>query len=395
MTIREKLLLKLAQDPSFEGGDETEKSLVAELKAEMGNAKNDSDNVDVKAAAKELITGMTELMKSMQAANAAAAPADRNAIVADQDALTPEKVKAMSKENRFAEYAKALYHKDFARTKALAEGVDADGGYLVPEGFRAELIEHLNKPDTIRSYATVIPMTSNLLKVPKLTTDVSVTWGTENKSISTTTADFGELQLTPHRLNAIIYTSREVFEDSAISIMEILRRRFADRVAVEENKVFIVGNGSGKPKGIDAETLRTVSAGSALSPDHITKAYYKLPKEFRGNARWLINSRVMEYLENKKEAGTGAYIYPSLQGEVKTLKGRPVLIDDNVASSKIFFGDLSQYFIGDRQQMSMETTTEAGNTWAKHQVGLKLIERVDGKVAQTIAFVEITTTGIS
>jgi HK97 family phage major capsid protein len=237
-------------------------------------------------------------------------------------------------------------------------------------------------------------MEGKLLSIPKLTSDVKVFWGTENQAISTTTADFGELQLTPFRLNAIIYSSRELFDDSALSILEILRRRFVDRVRDEENKQFITGNGSGKPKGIDAETLRLVNAGNSLSPDHITNAYWKLGSVFRRNGRWLINSRTIAYLENKKDSN-GAYLYPSLQAEVPTLKGRPILVDDYVPSTKVFYGDLSYYYIGDRQQVTMEVTTEGGNTWEKHQVGLKLIERVDGEVALTDAFVEISNTGVS
>lgn len=423
MTIREKILLKLAQNPDYEGVDETEKSLVKELKAEMAKAneagESGAGNADpeVKAAAKELVGEMTSFMKTMMEAGAGengepsrkAVKGEPNAEVAKTREAFDEEVKAMIEEQgikgdkevkefkkayRFAEFAKALYNKDEARVKALAEGTPADGGYLVPDEFRADLIQHLLQTDAIRRYATVLPMEGKLLKIPKLTSDVKVYWGTENTSISTTTADFGELQLTPFRLNAIIYSSRELFDDSAISILEILRRRFVDRVRDEENRVFIVGTGSGQPKGIDAETFRTVNAGNGLSPDHITNAYWKQPSNYRRSSRWLINSRTIAFLENKKD-NNGAYLYPSLQGEVPTLKGRPILVDDYVPSSKIFFGDLSYYYIGDRQQVTMEVTTEAGNTWEKHQVGLKLVERVDGEVALTQAFTEISNTGVN
>lgn len=408
MTIREKLLVKLAAEPSFEGENETEKALVKELKAEMEAAKGASPDTEVSGAAKALAAELLGMVKTMVEATKAAEPvrvpgADPNAEAKKSfDAEVEEKVKGMSdaqakefrKKFRFAEFAKGLYKKDYARVKALAEGTDADGGYLVPDEFRATLIEHLLQSQTIRQYATVIPMEGKLLNIPKLTSDVKVYWGTENRAIATTTADFGEMTLTPFRLNAIIYTSRELFDDSAISIFDVLRRRFVARVADEETKVFINGNGTTQPKGIDQETFRSVSAASALTPDHLTKAYYLLPEAYRAQARWLINSRVMEHLENKKDSN-GQYLYPSLQGEIKTLKGRPVIVTDYVASSKIFFGDLSYYYIGDRQQVTMDVTTEAGDAWEKYQVGLRLVERVDGEVALTQAFVEITNTNIN
>lgn len=406
MTLREKLLLKIAQDPSFVGNDETEKALVAELKAEMGTAAPASTQVDpsVAAAAKELSATMLEMVKTMSAQNAAAASAPANRPVGGDvnleaelaeatKGMSEERAKEFKKSYRFAEYAKALYKKDEARVKALAEGTDDQGGYLVPDEFRATLIQHLLQSEALRTYATVIPMTGKLLTIPRLSADVAVYWGTENQAISTTSADFGEMQLTPFRLNAIIYTSRELFDDSAIAIFDILRKRFTDRVRDEENRVFLTGNGTTQPKGIFQETFRSVSAANSLTPDHLTSAYYRLPEAYRSTARWLINSRVMEHLENSKDSN-GQYLYPSLQGEVKTLKGRPIFVNDYVPSSKIGFGDLGAYFIGDRQQVTMDVTTEAGDTWKKYQVGMRIIERVDGEVSLTQAFVTITNTNI-
>jgi HK97 family phage major capsid protein len=395
MTIREKLLVKLAQNPDYVGENETEKALVKELKAELKantseDPKPEGEGDEVKAAAKELAAGLMDMVKTM--VDEKKEVKDRKN--ADDPQGDDEDVSKMSKEERFAGFVRALYNKDMARVKALAEGEDADGGHLVPDGFRASLIEHILQTQSIRQFATVIPMTGKLLEIPKLTSDVKVYWGTENTAIATTTADFGNLLLTPFRLNAIIYSSRELFDDSAISIFEVLRRRFTARVADEETKVFLTGNGSTQPKGINQETFRSISAANALSPDHLTRAYYKLPEGYRNAARWLINSRVMEHLENAKD-DNGQYLYPSLQGEVKTLKGRPVLVTDYQPSSSIIFGDLSYYYIGDRQQVSMDMTTEAGGTWEKYQVGMRVVERVDGEVALTEAFVEITNTNIS
>lgn len=411
MTVREKLLVKIAQDPNFEGADETEKALVKEIKAEMkaGEKSQPTGDDDVKVAAKELASQIKDMVGEILKANQPVNPANRpeagnpnkDEKRAEFNAELEEKVKNMPeaeakkfrKAYRFAEYAKALYNKNEARAKALAEGVAEDGGNLVPDEFRATLVEDILQTASIRPFATVIPMSGKYLEIPKLTSDVKVYWGTENRTIATTTADFGNMTLTPFRLNAIIYSSRELFDDSAISIFEVLRRRFTARVADEETKQFLNGAGTTTPKGINAETFRSVSAANALTPDHLTKAFYKLPEGYRSASRWIINSRVMEHLENSKDSN-GQYLYPSLQSEVKTLKGRPILVTDHQPSSKLTLGDLSFYYIGDRQQVTMDVTTEAGNTWEKYQVGLRLIERVDGEVALTNAFVQITNTNI-
>lgn len=398
MTIREKLLLKIAKNPAFAGEDETEKALVAELKAEMGEKTgdegSDADPSEVKNAATEMVKAIKELIEKTTTPKPTDKPVDRAPVRDDGLDLSKEGVAAMTKEARFGEFVKGLFNKDFVKVKALAEGTDDQGGYLVPDQFRAELIEHLGREQAFRSLATVIPMTGKYFEAPSLAADVQVYWGTENTSISTTSADFGNFTLTPFRMNAIIYVSRELFDDSNPSIMEILKRRFTIKVGQQENKVFIAGNGSGKPTGINSATLRSVSAGNALTPDFFTRAYYLLPEDYRDQATWLINSRVMAAMENAKDT-SGAYLYPTLQGTIKTLKGRPVFVNDAQPSTSVIFGDFSWYWIGDRQQMTMDVTTEAGNTWAKHQVGIKVVERVDGKTALPVAFVKITNTGIS
>jgi len=43
--------------------------------------------------------------------------------------------------------------------------------------------------------------------------------------------------------------------------------------------------------------------------------------------------------------------------------------------------------VGDRQSMSVETSTEAGDAFSKHEMHIKVIERLDGQLSQTEAFV--------
>ena len=74
-----------------------------------------------------------------------------------------------------------------------------------------------------------------------------------------------------------------------------------------------------------------------------------------------------------------------------TLMGRPIVLHDNFAEGTIFFGDLKRsYFLIDRQQMSLETTTEGGDTFAKHQVGIKVTQRIGGNSVRSEALVKGT-----
>lgn len=284
-----------------------------------------------------------------------------------------------------------------AKVKALATGVDADGGYLVPTQFRAELIEDLQDKGFLRSYVTVIPMTSNSMEIPTLLSSVKTSWGSENTPISTTTARFGTLTFTPYRLNTFIYASRELLADSALSIVPLLTRLMREAIGRAEDTAIVNGSGSGQPKGIFQETLAGIDNGnddSTLAPN-IKKLPFRLGTAYRVNARWLMNSRSREHISALRDSQNQFLFKEGIEGKTPdTLAGYPVHEQNDMPLDTLLFADLSQYYLGDREQVSVETTTEGAGTFEKHQIAIKVIERIDGKVAQTNAFKTITNAGI-
>ncbi|GAH87094.1 unnamed protein product, partial [marine sediment metagenome] len=60
----------------------------------------------------------------------------------------------------------STWDKSVKTTGHLAEGDEAQGGYLVPEEFRATLMENLIEASIIRGKATTIPMQTNTIRIP-------------------------------------------------------------------------------------------------------------------------------------------------------------------------------------------------------------------------------------
>lgn len=279
--------------------------------------------------------------------------------------------------------------------KALAEGVDADGGYLVPTEFRAELIRTLRDLPFLRNWVTVIPMNTNSLEMPTQTTNVTVSWGSENTSISTTTAAFGTLTFTPYRLNSLMYTSRELVADSALAIVPLITQLFVEAIGLEEDHVIVNGSGSGQPKGILQETLAGIdnSNDDSTIADNIKKLPYRLPKRYRQNAKWLANPLALEKISVLKDT-YGQYLLKTLEeGDVQTLTGKVIEEQSDMPVDQLLLGDFKQYYLADRQQISIESTTEGAGAFEKHQVAIKIVERIDGKVAVTGAFRKVTNCG--
>lgn len=284
-----------------------------------------------------------------------------------------------------------------AHVKALAEGVDADGGYLTPPEFRAQLIEDLKDKPVLKNLVTVIPMSSDSLELPTLTSSVRVSWGSENTTISTTTASFGTLTFTPYRLNSLIYTSRELVADSAIAVIPLLTRLFNQAISIEEDRVIVNGSGSGQPKGILQETLQGIDNANvdANLAQNIKRLPFRLGTAYRSNARWIMNSISLAHVASLRDDNKQFLFKEGIEGLTPhRLAGYPVHEQNDMPLDTLLFGDLKHYFFADREKLSVETTTEGAGTFEKHQVAIKVVERVDGETAQPLGFRAITNAGI-
>lgn len=286
---------------------------------------------------------------------------------------------------------------ELEHVKALAEGTDADGGYLTPTEFRAQLVEDLQDEGFLRGLVTVIPMTSDSLELPTLLSSVKTSWGSENTAISTTTARFGTLTFTPYRLNTFIYSSRELVNDAAINVVQTLTRLMREAIGREEDRVIIRGSGSGQPKGILQETLLGIDNENNDSnlAANIKKLPFKLAKAYRRNAIWLINKEAFGSIAALKDDNGQFLFKEGIEGKTPhRLAGYTVEEQNDMSIDELLFGDLKQYFLGDREQLSVETTTEGAGTFEKHQIAIKVVERIDGKVAQTLGFRKLSNAGI-
>lgn len=295
------------------------------------------------------------------------------------------------------------YHQ---KLEPLVEGTNADGGFLVPTVLHDAIVQLLEDQVVVRPRATIVDMTgmkTNQLDISGIASKPRVSWTSENTAKSTSSMTFNQISLTPYKLTAIVTLSTELRDDSPFNVVQLVARAFADAIAKEEDKAFMTGNGTGRPTGIDNYTAgRTVNAQNSLSFDVVNAAYWRLPQPYRNDAVWIMNSRTIEAIANLKDSNNRPILLEQgilTEPGVPALKGRPVLEQNDLASSKIFFVDLKQYWIGVKQPMTIDTADQATvgstNLWESNLIGIKVEERVDGELTTTRAFVEVSNTGVS
>jgi len=283
------------------------------------------------------------------------------------------------------EYRKAMvdaFRSNFKRvSNVLQEGVDADGGYLVPEEYDHRMIDTLTEENIMRSLATTIT-TSGEHKINIAATKPAAAWIEEGGALTFGDATFSQILLDAHKLHVAIKVTEELLYDNAFNLENYILTQFGKALANAEEDAFLNGDGTGKPLGLFAAkgggTLAQ-SLTAAIKSDDVLDLVYALKRPYRKSASFIMNDQILSSLRKLKD-NNGAYIWqPSYQaGEPDRLLGYSVHTSAYAPTNAISFGDYSYYNIGDRGSRSFSELRElfAGNG----MIGYVAKERVDGKL---------------
>jgi len=263
----------------------------------------------------------------------------------------------------------------------LQEGVDADGGYLVPEEYDRRLIDVLEEENIMRSLGTKIT-TSGQHKINIAATKPAASWIEEGGALTFGDATFSQIFLDAYKLHVAIKVTEELLYDSAFNLENYIVTQFGRALANAEEDAFLNGDGKGKPLGLFAATGGGTVAGTltgAIKSDDMLDLVYALKRPYRRKASFVMNDQTLASLRKLKD-NNGAYIWqPSYQaGEPDRLLGYAAHTSAYAPADSIAFGDYSYYNIGDRGTRSFAELKElfAGNG----MVGFVAKERVDGKL---------------
>lgn len=283
---------------------------------------------------------------------------------------------------------------DYANVKnEMVVGIDADGGYIVPESYQRTVLEKLNFLGRTRSISNVMS-TSSTLNIPIEGDAPTFTWIDEGGAYGETKSTFDNKQIGAYKLGGIIKVSEELLQDNMINFDAYMANQIAKGIDKAESPAFATGNGTGKPTGYAVTAPvganSTTAAVNAVTADELINIYYDLKEEYRSRATWRMNDQTEKAIRKLKNS-EGDYIYsPALmEAERPSLLGRPIVIDNSLpnmgtGNKFIVIGDFNYYSIADRGSMSIQRLNElyAGTGF----VGFKVKKRVDAKVTLAEAF---------
>ena len=266
-------------------------------------------------------------------------------------------------------------------SNVLQEGVDADGGYLVPEEYDRRLIDVLYGENIMRGLATTIT-TAGQHKINIAATKPAAAWIEEGGALTFGDATFDQIYLDAYKLHVAIKVTEELLYDNAFGLENYIITQFGKALANAEEDAFLNGDGKGKPTGIFDKTKGGQIAGTltaAIKSDDLIDLVYGLKRPYRKSASFIMNDATLASLRKLKD-NNGAYIWqPSYkEGEPDIVLGYTVHTSSFAPTNAIAFGDYSYYNIGDRGSRSFGELRElfAGNG----MIGFLAKERVDGKL---------------
>jgi HK97 family phage major capsid protein len=257
--------------------------------------------------------------------------------------------------------------------KALSEGSNPDGGYVVPLEIGETIDRILAKASPIRAIASVQQIGSSVYRKPITSVAAASGWTGETDSVSQTNAPtISAIDFPAMELYAMPAATQPLLDDAQVDIEQWLANEVQIVFAEQEGAAFVTGDGSNKPTGFlhyttaaDASwvwgKLGYIASGadgafaSSDPADALINLAYAPKQGYRANATWVMNRKTESTVRKFKDS-TDNYIWQpgTAAGQPATLLGYSVAEAEDMPdiasnSYSIAFGDFARgYLIVDR-----------------------------------------------
>lgn len=375
-------------------------------KSEVKNLANENKIEEAKAAKEELISlqAKFDVLYDLEEE----AKEEVKDKIEDGNVITLGEVenKGKSIANAFVNAIKAglskkpVAEKDLKILNAMKEGTDEDGGLTVPQDIQTSIKELRRSQDALENLVNVETVTTLsgtrvIEKAADQTPFDNVDEEAEFKEVST--PQFVKISYRIKKKGGILKVTRELLQDTAENIIRYLRNWIAKKSKATRNALIIAK--------IDEITNTKEVAISSL--DGLKDIFnVKLDPAIALTSGVLTNQSGFNWLD-KLQYSDGTYVLQSnpVNSTQKLLFGvYPVtVVSDKVLKSKgvgtpgtetawkhpLICGDLKEAItLFDRENMTIEMSTEAGDLWAKDQTGIKVRERLDIQTADEEAIIK-------
>jgi HK97 family phage major capsid protein len=216
----------------------------------------------------------------------------------------------------------------------------------------------------------------------------------ENTQVSEVDVTFGQLVLNSFKYSSkLVLVARELLQDSAVNIPELLGSMLGERIGRIQNTHFTTGDASSKPNGVVTAATSssiTTDAATTVTYDNIIDLIHKVDPAYResGQCSFMFHDgglKILKKIKILQYSGdtVGAPLWqPSLvAGQPDLIHGYPYIVNQAVAtpaagSKSYLFGVFSKYLIRDVDDLRLVRMDERYADY--DQVGFTAFMRSDG-----------------
>lgn len=284
---------------------------------------------------------------------------------------------------------------DEARRKAMSTNTGSVGGYLVPVELQAELIPLLRAKTIVRELGATIldnlsgsPVTINKVTGGAIVYDVG-----QNQTITPSQLAFGQINLTPKTMAALVPMSRQLSVLANPSMEGLVRDDISQAMALGLDYRALRGKGTdGQAMGIvntpGIGTLPLGGAGAVPGFDDLKNLMLKIQMANAdvGDLAFAMNPTIKNVFDKLKDKNDQYLLQPDISAPGKmTLCGYrlglttqlPINLEKggSVNCSEIIFGNWKNLILAMWGGMVLEASTDA--EFAKHQLLIKVVQDYD------------------
>lgn len=276
-------------------------------------------------------------------------------------------------------------------SNSMKEGTDADGGLTVPKDIQTSIKELRRSKDALENYVNVETVSTLsgsrvIEKYAEHTPFDNVEEESEFPDVST--PQFENIPYKIKKKGGILKVTRELLQDTAENILSYLRRWIAKKSKATRNALII-------------NKINEMTNGKEVvitGVDDIKKIFnVNLDPDIASGSIIITNQDGFNWLDTQKDA-TGNYILQSdptqrtkelLFGKYPIVKMSNKTLKTTAKKAPFICGDLKEAItLFDRENMTIEISTEAGDLWNKDQTGIKVRERLDIQAVDSEAIIK-------
>ncbi len=319
--------------------------------------------------------------------------------------------KTFAKNLRVKYFLRSLFLGDNVLTKALSEGTDSAGGFLVPTEFSNEIQRLAIDYGVARRECRKWPMKRETLQIPAGgASGVSVAFVAENAQITESTPNFAQKTLTAKKLAGLTATSNELLADADVNVQSYLAELFAEAIAGKEDEELFSGDGTnftGILVDTDVNTVTMSSGNTSFSDitfDNLIDMEAAVTSGALSGAKFIIHRTVLAIVKKIKDT-TGQYIWqPPIGKAPGTLLGYPYIVaekmvttaSDGVSTKFLSFGNLKKSVaLGTRKGLEMDiskhATVGSNKLFEKDMAAVRVLERFALTITLPTALVALKT----